>query len=344
MKRALFKRMFLCLATLAMASLPVCYSNDQSEIVRVGGDAFEEPDGDSYSLDIIVLSEWAGRFLTQTVQRQVYFCYDSKDNKWGIFGNWENTYQCNFIFDLSGSEESEAPCSISGSEASVSIECNLYPELLGVSKEPEYLGILAKDIKLSEVEDLTSYCLNESDKNRESCKEALQKFTYQLFVGNAEFNLGGALALQEIWKTWRTQSSDENVPVIQVSAGDNFGSSQKESSNFGDAPVPLLLNQLGQTVDAFGNHSFDQNLDYLQKIVEYSEYPFVASNLKNLSQNIVFHAVGNCLFNGLFHSISQLPELSYFTMKLYILKEFATLSHNALVVTTIDVHHRSHTF
>lgn len=286
MKRALFKRMFLCLATLAMASLPGCYSNDQSEIVRVGGDAFEEPDGDSYSLDIIVLSEWAGRFLTQTVQRQVYFCYDSKDSKWGIFGNWENTYQCNFIFDLSGSEESEAPCSISGSEASVSIECNLYPELLGVSKEPEYLGILAKDIKLSEVEDLTSYCLNESDKNRESCKEALQKFTYQLFVGNAEFNLGGALALQEIWKTWRTQSSDENVPVLQVSAGDNFGASQKESSNFGDAPVPLLLNQLGQTVDAFGNHSFDQNLDYLQKIVEYSEYPFVASNLKNLSQNI----------------------------------------------------------
>ena len=46
MKRALFKRMFLCLATLAMASLPGCYSNDQSEIVRVGGDAFEEPDGD----------------------------------------------------------------------------------------------------------------------------------------------------------------------------------------------------------------------------------------------------------------------------------------------------------
>ncbi|HVM17007.1 MAG TPA: 5'-nucleotidase C-terminal domain-containing protein [Gaiellaceae bacterium] len=93
---------------------------------------------------------------------------------------------------------------------------------------------------------------------------------------------GGAAYL----KTYFDAAKAENPNTLFFMAGDSIGATPPISSFFEDVPAIRAMNMMGITADTFGNHNFDRGVDHLQEMVDLAEFDFVASNLRNLDENL----------------------------------------------------------
>ncbi|CAD7705153.1 unnamed protein product [Ostreobium quekettii] len=79
----------------------------------------------------------------------------------------------------------------------------------------------------------------------------------------------------------------KGLPVLVLNAGDDFIGTHWDYVYKGE-PTAVLMNQLGITVAAAGNHDFDHGVDYLTQHVKKLNYPFISANL-----NPNGHEIGN---------------------------------------------------
>ncbi len=92
----------------------------------------------------------------------------------------------------------------------------------------------------------------------------------------------GVNALQYVWE--HIFSNDKNQ--YYVASGDSYGVSQAVSRSTDDIATAIMLNYLGVDADTFGNHSFNDNINYMQNIINTAKYSYTASNLINVPQNL----------------------------------------------------------
>ena len=109
---------------------------------------------------------------------------------------------------------------------------------------------------------------------------------------DCSWEIGGAADIHALWNELGNMDStnDETQQLlskpIRVGIGDNFGVSPYVTSSFDDIPATQMLTMMGMTVDTLGNHSFDESLGYLNKVLDHASYPFIATNLENVPQNL----------------------------------------------------------
>ena len=103
----------------------------------------------------------------------------------------------------------------------------------------------------------------------------------KLFAYTCSYASGGAPTLNRMWND-KTLYGDRRV--IRLANGDSFGISQKIASFFDDHLVPLFLNAIRLDFDILGNHNFDKTLEYLNSVLERSNYNYLSTNLINASK------------------------------------------------------------
>ena len=101
-------------------------------------------------------------------------------------------------------------------------------------------------------------------------------------AGTPPHEVGGAAQLSAYVRAERAA----HPRTVLVSAGDAVGASPPLSSYFRDLPSIRALNLMTMDVAAFGNHEFDRGIAALQELVNLADFPFVASNLDGLTQNL----------------------------------------------------------
>ena len=99
----------------------------------------------------------------------------------------------------------------------------------------------------------------------------------------------GAAAIAETWAKIFGDTADRSHTLV-IGSGDDFGTSQPLSAYYKDLPAVHLLTQFGMTADTLGNHNFDSNLKYLNRLLALAGYPHVVSNLYNVPNNLEFSA------------------------------------------------------
>ena len=74
------------------------------------------------------------------------------------------------------------------------------------------------------------------------------------------------------------------VPAtFTLSSGDNFGASPVISSEFEEIPAVEALNAMKLDVSTFGNHEHDRDINHITKMINLSEFSWVASNYSTLA-------------------------------------------------------------
>ncbi len=123
--------------------------------------------------------------------------------------------------------------------------------------------------------------------------------TYKNESPNIECNVwhSGAEAINNAWTN--ILKSNKNTVTARIGSGDNFGVSLPLSSYYDDLPTVLMLNKLDLDIETFGNHNFDNGLDYLQNAINNSEFSYVISNLYNIPNNL--ESVGS-------YSVIEIPS------------------------------------
>jgi 2',3'-cyclic-nucleotide 2'-phosphodiesterase (5'-nucleotidase family) len=91
------------------------------------------------------------------------------------------------------------------------------------------------------------------------------------------FAIGGAAFLKP-WFDW--YRAEAPMGSVTVGAGDSFGATPPISNFFGDKPTVDLMNLMGFSADALGNHNFDKGQTYLRtELIPLATYPFLSSNV-----------------------------------------------------------------
>ncbi len=203
----------------------------------------------SYSVDIALLSEWAGHILPE--QKSFGIRVPTREN---VKNNCPNdsyaSCPCYYGQYLQYPQTTKYSC-----------------ELLRTFAESENnttAGSRRSNIKCVKAEGSES-----QDPNND-------EYTCHYYTS-------GSANITKLWETFKR----DYVPQIRVGSGDSFGVSAAVSSNYSDIPTAVMLNAMGFTADTFGNHSFDQQLSYLQNVVSYADYQYISSNFKNVPQNLV---------------------------------------------------------
>jgi len=94
---------------------------------------------------------------------------------------------------------------------------------------------------------------------------------------NPTFGIGGAAFLKPWFDTYRAEAPNG---VITIAAGDSVGATPPISSFFGDTPTIELMNMMGFSADALGNHNFDKGQAYLRNtLIPLANYSFLSSNV-----------------------------------------------------------------
>ncbi|MDP9492100.1 MAG: 5'-nucleotidase C-terminal domain-containing protein [Actinomycetota bacterium] len=95
---------------------------------------------------------------------------------------------------------------------------------------------------------------------------------------NPTFTIGGAAFLKPWFDAFRAEARDG---VLTVAGGDSFGGATPPISNaFGDKPAVDIMNMMGFTTDALGNHSFDRGQAYLRtELIPRADFDIVSSNV-----------------------------------------------------------------
>ena len=103
---------------------------------------------------------------------------------------------------------------------------------------------------------------------------------------------GGAWNIGARWQADRLA-----LPTLTLTAGDDFGATPALVNSFDETPSVLAQRMMGIQVGTFGNHNFDRGTAFLQTKVDQAAaptdadhpgqpYSYIASNLKNLSDNL----------------------------------------------------------
>lgn len=91
------------------------------------------------------------------------------------------------------------------------------------------------------------------------------------------YDVGGVAVLAPWFERFREQASG---PVLLVTAGDAVGATPPMSTAFGDTPTIEIMNALGFTADALGNHNFDAGAGYMfGTLAPLAEFPYLSVNL-----------------------------------------------------------------
>jgi 2',3'-cyclic-nucleotide 2'-phosphodiesterase (5'-nucleotidase family) len=91
------------------------------------------------------------------------------------------------------------------------------------------------------------------------------------------YNVGGVAFLASWFDRYRAQAQGE---AILVTAGDAVGATPPISSLFGDLPTIEVMNALGFTADALGNHNFDAGAENMfQNLAPAADFPYLSVNL-----------------------------------------------------------------
>jgi 2',3'-cyclic-nucleotide 2'-phosphodiesterase (5'-nucleotidase family) len=91
------------------------------------------------------------------------------------------------------------------------------------------------------------------------------------------YPVGGVAALDQWFDTYRVNAQG---PVLVVTAGDAVGATPPISTAFGDKPTIEIMNDMGFTADALGNHNFDAGADYMfNELALLANFPFLSVNL-----------------------------------------------------------------
>ncbi|MFT4037045.1 MAG: 5'-nucleotidase C-terminal domain-containing protein [Thermomicrobiales bacterium] len=94
---------------------------------------------------------------------------------------------------------------------------------------------------------------------------------------NASYPVGGVAVLAPWFDHYRAEA---NGPVLLVAAGDSVGATPPISTAFGDQPTIEMMNDMGFTADALGNHNFDAGADYMfGTLAPMADFPFLSVNL-----------------------------------------------------------------
>ena len=95
-------------------------------------------------------------------------------------------------------------------------------------------------------------------------------------VGSS-YPVGGVAALDQWFDLYRAKARG---PVILVAAGDSVGATPPISTAFGDRPTIEIMDDMGFTADALGNHNFDVSADYMfNELAPLADFPFLSVNL-----------------------------------------------------------------
>ena len=209
-------------------------------------------DPDGYQVDIALLSEWAGHILPEL-------------NTFFIVHNNDNGYR------LVLADESN-------------IDDDVAETIINAKKQSQDKSRLSK-IRCFECGDKCSTTGIDNDLSTicSKCEAIPPKYENDKRYICAYYTSGAA----NIARTWiELKESSEDVPQIHIGNGDSFGISARIASSLDDTPTALMLNTMGFNVDTFGNHSFDQQLSYIQNVVSHATYHYIASNIKNVPQNL----------------------------------------------------------
>lgn len=108
------------------------------------------------------------------------------------------------------------------------------------------------------------------------------------------FDVGGVAYLGPWFQRYRDRASG---PVLLVTAGDAVGATPPISTAFGDTPTLEIMNALGFTADALGNHNFDAGAIYMFGTLEpMADFPYLAVNLVPIRADVATPAAGDAPF------------------------------------------------
>lgn len=99
---------------------------------------------------------------------------------------------------------------------------------------------------------------------------------------SADEGHGGAAVLHRKWRD--EYGLDSNANVLLLSGGDMW-TGPAISTWFAGESMLATMNMMGYDAAAIGNHEFDFGLEALNTRREQSDFPFLAANLRNISDN-----------------------------------------------------------
>ncbi|MDQ2655367.1 MAG: 5'-nucleotidase C-terminal domain-containing protein [Chloroflexota bacterium] len=95
-------------------------------------------------------------------------------------------------------------------------------------------------------------------------------------VGSS-YLVGGVAALDQWFDVYRAHARG---PVLLVAAGDSVGATPPISTAFGDKPTIEIMDDMGFSADALGNHNFDVSSDYMfSELAPLADFPYLSVNL-----------------------------------------------------------------
>lgn len=138
-------------------------------------------------------------------------------------------------------------------------------------------------------------CENKSELKNIECryKPYLQFFAneakksgYKCYNATYSYATTGVDNIYRVWDKYYGHTPKKDSNAIRVGAGDSYGVSIPQSSAFNDIPTVQTLNDMLFSADTLGNHSFDNNLDFMNQIVGEAKYNYVSSNMAFMAQNL----------------------------------------------------------
>jgi 2',3'-cyclic-nucleotide 2'-phosphodiesterase (5'-nucleotidase family) len=94
---------------------------------------------------------------------------------------------------------------------------------------------------------------------------------------SSSYDVGGVAFLASWFNQYREEAQGE---IMLVTAGDAVGATPPISSVFGDVPTIEVMNALGFTADALGNHNFDAGAENMfGTLAPAADFPYLSVNL-----------------------------------------------------------------
>lgn len=94
---------------------------------------------------------------------------------------------------------------------------------------------------------------------------------------NLSYGIGGAAYLKPWFDTYRAEAQGGS---ITIAGGDSIGATPPISTYFEDRPTIELMNAMGFSADAIGNHNFDRGQEFFRtQQVPLAKFPYLSANV-----------------------------------------------------------------
>ena len=229
---------------------------------------------DEYKVDIALLSEWAGNIIPI-------------ENTFYIYSFYDYTFYFNYSYNYSTQEYQKQELNISQNEAyTTDLDLMMFTV---TDIDNNILGSINCTRDKTDCNACDFSVFNDANPTcpvtcyyQHNLAESYDVDIIDTPVYQCHYYSSGAANIANVWDSLKT----EGVSQIRIGNGDSFGVSADISSRFNDLPTAIMLNAINMTADTFGNHSFDQSLEYLQNVINQAEYTYIGSNLQNVPQNL----------------------------------------------------------